>query len=311
MARWYRQPLCMWRAIYRSILVLACVILALRLADRVARRMAGPLPPVPHPNGYELLVKTAREAHLPQGELAEASQATILKLAETNRAAVTEFRKGLRQETAVTLSTKRDWDDEHEADLKRLKRMAIVLGMESRAQQLQGQTNAAARCVLDIILLGQALGRGGLLPDAINGLAVETLGYGLLRAQAPTLDTATCRELAQELERAEARRESPDQLFRTDKTWSFARFGLIARVGALASRDLQSKRRADFEKRYNEVVRRTRRLTLLLAARAVQLEAGKPVTSPTEVVPSVLQRVPEDPANNTPFTDVPGTEGPA
>lgn len=195
--------------------------------------------------------------------------------------------------------------DKHAEDVKRLKRLAVVLGIQSKAELLDGSTNNAAKCLLDVILLGHALARGGILSDGINALAVETIGTASLRAQVPYLDAEFCRSAAQELERYEARREQPERILKTEKDWSAASYDLISRMGGLFLRKADAYRHAEFTRRYQETTRRTRRLMLILEARAVELETGRRVMSSSDLVPGVLKSVPVDPDNSAPMTEIP------
>ena len=58
----------MWKIISRIFFTLLVLMLALRIADRLARR-AGPLPTIPQPNGYDTLLAIAREGRAPHGDL--------------------------------------------------------------------------------------------------------------------------------------------------------------------------------------------------------------------------------------------------
>jgi hypothetical protein len=157
---------------------------------------------------------------------------------------------------------------------------------------------------LDIILLGQAMGRGGILSDGISAITIETLGAGTLRLQITHLDAKTCRAAAQELERSESRREGPEQTLKTEKDWSIANLGLAGRIAGFYLRKAVAKRDAEFIHRQQEVVRRTRRLIIALAARAVELNTGHPVSSPSDLVPAVLKAVPLDPETRSPINAI-------
>lgn len=296
----------MWKWITRIIIAIAVLVLALKIADRTARR-GDPLPPIPQPNGYDTLLAIAREVSVPQGDLIDLGPEAIHQIAQTNRGALERLHEALRTDVGVPLRIERGWVDRHAEDMKKLKRLAATLGIQSRATALEGNSNRSARYLLDVILLGQALARGGLFSDGLNAQAVETIGTASLRAQVPHLDAAFCRSAAQELEQFEARREPPERILRTEKDWSAASFGLVSRVSGLFLRKAEAQRHVEFLARYHETMRRTRRLMLLLAGRALELETGKRGVSPSDLVPGVLQSVPLDPAKNTPMTDVPDT----
>jgi len=294
----------MWKWISRIVIAIAVLVLALKITDRLARR-GSPLPAIPQANGYDTLLAVARTASAPQGDLADLGPEAIRQIGQTNREALGRLHDALRTETGVPLRIERGWVDKHAEDVKRLKRLAVVLGIQSKAELLDGSTNDSAKCLVDVILLGHALARGGILSDGINALAVETIGAASLRAQVPYLDAEFCRNAAQELERYEARREQPERILKTEKDWSAASFGLISRMGGLFLRKAEAHRHAEFTRRYQETTRRTRRLMLILGARAVELETGRRVMSPSDLVPGVLKSVPLDPDNSAPMTEIP------
>lgn len=294
----------MWKWISRIVIATGVLVLALTMADRLARR-GGPLPVIPQANGYETLLAVAHEVSAPQGDLADLGPEAIRQIGRTNREALEALHGALRTETGVPLRIELGWVDKHAEDVKMLKRLAVVLGIQSKAELLDGSTNNSAKCLLDTILLGHAMARGGILSDGINALVVETIGTASLRAQVPHLEAEFCRNAAQELERSEARREQPERILKTEKDWSAASFGLISRMGGLLLRNAEAHRHAEFTRRYQETTRRTRRLMLILGARAVELETGRRVTSPSDLVPGVLKSVPLDPEKGTPMTEIP------
>jgi hypothetical protein len=294
----------MWKWVSRVVITIGVLLIALRIGDRLARR-GSPLPPIPQPNGYETMLAVAREVRVPHGDLADLDPDAIHQLAESNKLGVARLHEALRSDTGVPLRAERGWVDKHAEDVKILKRLVVVLGTQSKAEILNGGTNSSAECFLDAILLGQALARGGLLLDGINAITIETVGTATLRSQVPHLDAAFCRSASQELERFEARREQPERILQTEKAWSTASFGLVSRVGGLLLRKSEARRHADFTGRYQEAIRRTRRLMLILASRAVELETGKKVANPSDLVPGVLKSVPLDPEKKTPMKEIP------
>lgn len=292
----------MAKLLWRILVTLGVIAISLNLADRMARR-GPPLPAVPRPNGYEMLLAIAHDLSVPQAELAELGSEAVRQLARTNAAALGRLPAAFQAESAVPLQPGRVWMDAHAEELKRIKRLAVAIGLQSRAATLDGNTNQAAHGWVDTIQLGQAIGRGGLLVDGITALTIETIGAASLRAQLAHLDAAFCRSTAQELERAEARRAAPEEILNTEKSWSHASFGLVSRVGGFLTRRADRQRAADFTKRSHDTTRRTRRLIVALATRAMELETGKPVAALTELVPGVLRAVPLDPASRLPLTD--------
>ena len=294
----------MWKSLCRVIVGVALLLLLVRVADRLARR-AGPLPAVAQPNAYEELLKVAAEVKVPPRELAELGPDEIRELAAANAIRLERLRKALREETSVPLHTTRGWVDQHGRDVNALKKLAVVLGVQGKALMLEGKTSQSAACMLDVMLLGQAMPRGGIVSDGLQGLTVETVGMASLRALVPSLSADFCRSAAQELERMEGRREPPERILVTEDNWSARSFGLVDWIDGVVRRNAEAERDAKFMSRYEEATGRTRRLILSLAARGVELETGTPVTAPSLLVPGVLKAVPVDPKTGQPYTDIP------
>lgn len=295
----------MLKWLWRILIAVAVLLLAFRVADRVARRGAA-LPPLPEPNAYDTLLAAAHSATQPPSDIAGLSPDAIQRLVQTNQSHLDQVHAAIRTNSGVPLRTETSWGEKHTADLRQLKQLAVLLGLQSRAHHLQGRTNQAAAAMLDTVLLGQTLARGGLLVDGLTALAIETVGAASLRSQVPQLDAATCRSLAQELAQHEQRREPPERILATEKAWSAASFGLVSRLGGLVLRKAETQRHAQFVSRYHDTTRNTRRLILALAARAVELETGTTVTHSSALVPAVLQSIPADPTTGNPITEIPG-----
>ena len=60
----------MWKWILRIVIAIAVLVLALKIADRLARR-GSPLPAIPQANGCDTLLTVAHKASAPQGDLAD------------------------------------------------------------------------------------------------------------------------------------------------------------------------------------------------------------------------------------------------
>ncbi len=290
--------------ITRILVGLAVVLVALRVADWGVRR-SSKLPITPPANGYQRLVELGASAPKPAVDLAEMKRDEILAAAARNAGLIKEARTLLNGPVQVPLSTRNAWVSEHQTDLKSLKKLAVALSLEGRANWLAGRTNEAVDCGVDVVRLGQSISRGGLLVDGLTGLTLELVGVAVLRAQAGQLPAAMCRHTARTLADADRHRESAGAILRNQTVWADATFGLISRVGSLFSRRANADRYRDYRSRDEDTVRRTRRLSLLLAARAMELETGRRPQRPAELVPGYLPAVPLDPGTGKPVTDVP------
>ena len=282
-------------------IILAFLSLAYQIVDALARR-ADSLPAVPKPNGYETLLVIANDLQLPKDDLTDLGTNAVQQIARANRGVLEKLHDAVRSQTGVPLAIERRWVDKHAEEVKKLKRLGAALGIQSRADLLNGNTNSAVGYVLDMILLGQVVGRGGILSDGLNGLVIETIATEMLRARVNQLDSTFCRSAAHDLEQSELRRDEPEQILKTQKDWSARSFGLVSLVGLRFLDEAKVQRHAEFIQRYHKTTKRTRELILMLAARALELESGQKPQAPSALVPSVLQSVPIDPETHAPMT---------
>lgn len=289
---------------FRALAALGILVLALKVGDRWVRHSAV-LPEIPDPNGFAVLMEVAQKIQGPEGDMAEVSADKVREFATGQRGLLDQVRVAVRGPSGVTLEADPAWAEVRLGDLTRLKRLAVLVGLRSRADLLEGRTNAAARSWVDMILVGQVMARGGRKLEALSGMAVERVGATSLRAMVPMLDADTCRGLARDLEKAEEARERPDRILETERNWSLATFGLIAKGGEFLGRRSEVKARETFLTRYHDTEKATRRLILALAARSEFLRTGREATQPSELVPGILKAIPVDPNTGAPFTDLP------
>jgi len=291
---------------FRLLAALGILVLAFKVADRWVRH-SGSLPEVPDPNGYVTVLEVAHRIQGPEGDIADVSADKVREFATTQREALDQVRIAVRGPSGVVLEADPKWPERQLTELTQLKRLAVLVGLRSKAELLEGRTNAAARAWVDMILVGQTIARGGRKLEALSGMAVEKVATASLRSMIPMLEASSCRSLAQELERAEESRDTAERILETERNWSLAAFGLVAKVGERVGAGSQVQARKQFLTRYRETERDTRRLILALAARSVSLSTGQTVGAPSDLVPGVLKAVPVDPETGVPFTALPGT----
>ena len=120
----------MYKFVNGLLLAVAVVVAAWVLTDNLARR-GRTLPAVPNPNGYESLVKIAARLEVSKDMLDAANPAALKKMAGANREALDEAHQVLRTDAAVPLKVAENWVDEHEAEVKGLKRMAAAFAIQA------------------------------------------------------------------------------------------------------------------------------------------------------------------------------------
>ena len=254
-----------------------------------------PVPPLPNPNGYDGLVKAGQmiagdpsDNHLNQQQLE--------RLIATNAEALQLFRDALSNSCRVPLQYSPSYISNHLNDLAGIKRLAQALAAEGRLAELDGHTNAAARSYVDVIRLGNACSRGGVLIDQLVGLAVERIGTTHLESLMNQLDASTCRQTAASLGALDVQSQTWDQVVRQERDWSRRTFpGIGNELQLLMTRKALNQAEHRAEERFKAQVLRRRQLMIDLARRAYQLDKGQPPASAADLVPDYLKGIPQDP----------------
>ena len=164
--------------------------------------------PFPEPNGYLLLIRAGEQigGEIPRGGWYE--QATAEELAARivpNREALRLAAVALAEDSRVPLRfTKEDmaWGPGGPLEVFRL--LARLLDAAARGAALEGRPDEAAAHCLDLVRLGHAVGRGGLLVHRFTGEAIQGIGMAGLGRIAEALGAGTCRAAAGALEGLDA-----------------------------------------------------------------------------------------------------------
>ena len=281
----------------RTLLVLGVVVV---LVAVVALRRGAPASvTLPKPNGYADFRQAATMLSRDSGDWHELSAEALKALVATNAASLQLVRTGLAKGCLVppyflngTNSTRLD-------GLAGQKRLAQAFCAESRLALLEGRTNDAARVALDCCRFGQKATVGGVLIDALVGIAIQAMGLACLRDQQLAVDAPTARLVAAGLEELSAGRESLSVISERERRWAReGRFG--PPVGfwqwwltPILTRQAYQKMQQKFQQHDANL----RRAMLDFAGRAFEVEHGKPPGSARELVPDYLRAVPLDPAS--------------
>jgi hypothetical protein len=270
---------------FAAVLVLSALILAMR--------SPGHPDPLPNPNGYDDFLKAAKS--LENADYSKLRGEELRTVVNRNAEALKLARTGLERECRVRLEYRPDVP--HLPNLASVKSLAQALVAEGRLAEVESRPGDAAQSYLTAIRLGQEATRGGLLIDALVGIAVEALGLTPLERLAPTLDAASCRKLATSLEDAESRRESVQAILDQEHTFARRTYGFRGQIARLlpASRKTEQA----FASRAFAQRKRTQRLMIDMAARACLLDRGQSATNISELVPAYLKAIPRDPLTGT------------
>ncbi|HUA39204.1 MAG TPA: hypothetical protein VMA35_12505 [Candidatus Sulfopaludibacter sp.] len=255
-----------------------------------------PVPPLPNPNGYDDLVKAGEMIKGDVGNYDEMGQAELLAMTQTNSGALQLARTGLQKASRVPSRFSQDYMESHISDVTALKRLAQAWGIEGRLAALENHPEDAAKSYLEIIHLGNESAYGGVLVDAMIGIAMESLGAEHLQELVDQLDARSCRETAARLDVLDSQRQTWDQVRQQERDWSRRTFrGTRYELVRLMERSVTEKIFQSAGQSYQKQVGITRQLIIEFAARAYELEKGHRPANLNDLVPNYLKAIPKDP----------------
>jgi len=181
------------------------------------------------------------------------------------------------------------------------------LTLQAELAQLEGRIYDAARCQADIVRLGQAVARGGLLDHRQRGEGIEKTGIGELLELRHQLTPAQARELVRTLHARDAERDPLDVVLTRDNVWHQRVRGWQGRLHHVAvqlvvpggKRSLMNLHQFDLLERDRQA-----RLRLWLCEVAVEdfsRVLGRLPDDLGQTVPDYLDAVPEDPYSGKPL----------
>lgn len=262
--------------------------------------------PVPSPNGYDAFVQAIKVINTYtdsyQFERMNTDQLRALALANTECLRVT--RLGFTQACSVPISYSSDTNywNQHLSDLSGFKRIGLTMKAEGRLAEREFRTNDAAKSYMELARFGERCTHGGVLIDRLTGIAVEAHGLTALAPLVNSLDAPTCRDSIKVLIAIENDCDSIEQVLANEAEWVRHTFSWFDRArnqyGELLSGAAKAWRKNFIDKTHAH--QRTRRdLILSLAARAYQLDHGRPPENAAQLVPDYLKAIPTDPASES------------
>jgi len=257
-----------------------------------------PLPPLPNPNGYDDFVKAGKmvvvNLKINTTFYDDMNETQLQEVVSTNVAALALARAGLSNQCAVPVQYSEIWSN-HLSDLASLKFLAQAFLAEGKLAEMENRPNVAAKSYLDVIHLGNESARGGVLIDQLVGIAIEATGTSHLTNLLTRLDAKSCRECAATLENLDSQRQTLDEVMQQENDWSRRTFpGVRNEIARLKTRKSLQAGQAATARKFMQQQVRTRQLIIDLAARAYELDKGKPSASLADLVPDYLKAVPQD-----------------
>ncbi len=281
------------------IVLLGLGIFALAIFLALPPRLPPPAP-LPNPNGYDVLVKAGNMIDMGSKDLDKINPEELQAVVLSNAAALKLARSGLTLDCrAPPMVLREDGTAPHLNDVSKFKRLTQAFSAEGRLAELENRSADAATAYLDTMQLGRESCRGGLLIDALVGIAIEAIGTAQMEKLIPSLDANRCREAAAALEAAEPRRESVASVLQQERDWARRNYGLKGEIARLITYKSIRQSENTFTAKSKAQATRTRNLMVKLAARAYELEHGNRPQTFADLVPAYLKAVPLDPATGT------------
>jgi hypothetical protein len=268
------------------------------LASQIVAPLA-PIQPLPNPNGYDDFVKAAEMVSTNSWNYDSATLEQLRETTETNAAALALARAGLSNGCRVPLQFTLKASDNLQ-QLIGFRTLALAFAAEGKLAELENHPANAAQSYLDTIHLGNESARGGRLVEAMIGTAIESSGTSHLTNLVDRLDAKSCRETAATLEILDAQRQTWDEIMQQENDWSRRTFpGVKYEYVRLIEHKSLRAVHAAAERTFKQQQVRTRQLIIALAARAYELDKGKPPASLDDLVPDYLKTIPQDPLTDT------------
>ncbi|HEY5233569.1 MAG TPA: hypothetical protein VIK35_08560 [Verrucomicrobiae bacterium] len=268
----------------------------------LASQVVGPLPPIqplPNPNGYDDFVKAGKMTASNTSDFDKMNEQELQTLVDGNSNALQLVRSGLRMQCRVAL----DYSPNSSTLLDQLagmKRLAQAFAAEGRLAEMGNRPGAAAKSYLDAIHFGNESVRGGVLINELVGIAIEANATSHLTNLVERLDAKSCRETAATLEALDSQRQTWNEFMQQENDWSHRAFtGVRNEIARLMARKSLLPAQAAAGRKWKQQQIKTRQLIIDFAARAYELDKGKPPVSVADLVPDYLKAIPQDPFTGT------------
>jgi hypothetical protein len=285
------------------VLLLIPAVIVIAVVGLLVFQELQPLPPIrplPQPNGYVGLVQAGEMISPECWDYEAFDEAQLREIVSVNAEALWVARASLSNECRVPIQFSLPYLDRHLSELAGFKRLALAFVAEGKFAEKQRRFSDAAGSYLDLIRLGNNSARGGVLIDALVGLAIENMGVAGLQKIIGQLDAKSCREAAATLEVLDAKRQSWTDILQQEHAWSRRAYpGIKYRWGGLVTSSSLKKAEQQAGQKFNGQEKKTRQLIIDLSARAYELEKGRRPASLTDLVPDYLKAIPRDPVSGT------------
>jgi hypothetical protein len=276
--------------------VLAVIMVNVAIIAYVFLGSSTPPPqPLPNPNGYDDFVKAGQMVKGNPSTNDTMSKEELAGLIATNAETLKLVRLGLSRECREPVEYSESYATKLLPELANFKQLVFLFCAEGRLAEMDGRTNDAAGIYLEGIRYGAELGRGGVLMSELVSLACENAAMSRLQRLADWVNAVKCREITGGLQTIDIKEEPIADMLEHEKLWSKRTFGIRGQLESLLMYKQQAAMTARVVAKIQATQLRRRQLILEFAARAYELEKGKPPQSVADLVPEYLKVVPKDP----------------
>lgn len=274
---------------FRWILIgLVCIVVAGGFFVFMGGKKPAPVV-LPSPNGYDSLLAAAKAGGDP-GKYTEMSLTELEALVQREAKTYALVREGLSRESLVPIANP---IEARMPDMASFKSLGHLIAAEGRLAELKNKPAEAAQSYLDMVRLGHAMSRGGLLIDSLHGISIEAIALNKLSDLRNKLPAAAAREVTVALEKVDARGEPGEVTLQTERAW--ARQSGRGRLALFFNSNLLKGAEDKFMQKRNQVDLQRRQLMVNLASQAYRGENGKDAASFGDLVPKYLKAIPNDP----------------
>lgn len=263
-----------------------------------------PLPPLvalPNPNAYDDLVKAGGLVSGNSRNYTKMKTEELRPLVATNAAALRLAREVLGNPCRVPVQYSQAGQRVNAGNYGKLRLLSQAFAAEARLAGLDRRAGKAAECDMDLIRLGADAARGGILNDALFGIGIRSTGAADLTKWINQLDARTCRDYAGMLGQLDAEMAPWPEVLKQETGWVRRTFGWISPLVEVIMHRQLKRVGPRLQRNYNAQVLNVRRVTINLAARAFELDKGRPPAGNAELVPDYLQAVPKHPTTGKPL----------
>lgn len=176
-------------------------------------------------NPYPRLVELAERVLVPADLLEFNAQTDLSELARVvakNREILNDARHCLTPECCVPLTFEKDFFEKHSPELVRLRSLACAFRLDAELAQIDRQLEQVIDVGLDLLRLGNAIRRNGLIVDMLVASPVSLIGLDQLRKIRAELSQSQRAELLALLPQLEQEAEPIDTIIARDQQWEVA-----------------------------------------------------------------------------------------